>query len=255
MAHVHAASDAERLPWLTDDKTVRKSDSPPLLPWALTAVVLVAGVSYWFGMSSPSGVSEPVDDRPPAATITLPKPAERAPADEVRPAPMREVQPAPQPTVALPRFEPVRETARPVRSRRRLLRPHKLPDSLSTVVKEQSSKPKAKPAARKTLPVWPAMVSKGASGRMVRLGTFATRYQAKRGWRQIVRLYPGLTRLPAAVVPVQSMRNGRTYYRLQMGTTSHAHSTVLCQRMRIIGQGCVVVGVAEAVEKQGPVGL
>jgi hypothetical protein len=28
-----------------------------------------------------------------------------------------------------------------------------------------------------------------------------------------------------------------------MGTTSHAHSEVLCQRMRIIGQSCVVIGL------------
>jgi hypothetical protein len=44
-------------------------------------------------------------------------------------------------------------------------------------------------------------------------------------------------------VPVQSLRNGRTYYRLQMGTTSQAHSEVLCQRMRMIGQSCVVIEV------------
>jgi hypothetical protein len=28
-----------------------------------------------------------------------------------------------------------------------------------------------------------------------------------------------------------------------MGTTSQAHSEVLCQRMRIIGQSCVVIEV------------
>jgi hypothetical protein len=28
-----------------------------------------------------------------------------------------------------------------------------------------------------------------------------------------------------------------------MGTTSQAHSTVLCQRMRIIGQSCVVIEI------------
>ena len=55
---------------------------------------------------------------------------------------------------------------------------------------------------------------------------------------------PALKHLPALVVPVQSRRNGRVYYRLQMGTTSQAHSAVLCQRMRMIGQGCVVIGLA-----------
>ena len=49
------------------------------------------------------------------------------------------------------------------------------------------------------------------------------------------------------VVPVQSKRNSKIYYRLQMGTTSQAHSVVLCQRLRMIGQSCIVI--AEAVEK------
>ena len=83
----------------------------------------------------------------------------------------------------------------------------------------------------------------GASGRLVRVGAFATAHQAKKGWWAIVRINPALKRLPALVVPVQSLRNGRVYYRLQMGTTSQAHSTVLCQRMRMIGQSCVVIGL------------
>jgi hypothetical protein len=57
---------------------------------------------------------------------------------------------------------------------------------------------------------------------------------------------PALQRLPALVVPARSLRNGRTYYRLQMGTTSQAHSEVLCQRMRMIGQGCIVLDVAKS---------
>ena len=40
--------------------------------------------------------------------------------------------------------------------------------------------------------------------------------------------------------------HGRTYYRLQMGTTSQAHSEVLCQRMRVIGQSCIVVGLGQS---------
>jgi hypothetical protein len=84
-------------------------------------------------------------------------------------------------------------------------------------------------------------VVEGASGRLVRVGTFRTARQAKKGWWAIVRMNPTLKRLPALVVPVQSQRDGRVYYRLQMGTTSQAHSTVLCQRMRMIGQSCVVI--------------
>ena len=78
---------------------------------------------------------------------------------------------------------------------------------------------------------------------MVRIGTFASPRLAKKGWWRVTGTYPGMSRIPTLVVPVQSLRNGQTYYRLQMGTTSQAHSEVLCQRMRIIGQSCVVVGL------------
>ena len=90
---------------------------------------------------------------------------------------------------------------------------------------------------------WPASVSANAYGRVARIGTFSSRRQAKKGWWAIVRHYPGMKRLKAVVAPVRSLRDGRTYYRLQFGTTSQAHSEVLCQRMRIIGQSCVVVGL------------
>ena len=85
----------------------------------------------------------------------------------------------------------------------------------------------------------------GASGRLVRIGTFATAHEAKKGWWALIRMNPALQRLPALVVPVRSLRNGQTYYRLQMGTTSPAHSEILCQRMRMIAQSCVVIGLPE----------
>jgi hypothetical protein len=59
-----------------------------------------------------------------------------------------------------------------------------------------------------------------------------------------------MQRLKAVVVPAQSLRNNQTYYRLQFGTTSQAHSAVLCQRMRMIGQSCVVIGVQSGGERQ-----
>ena len=93
------------------------------------------------------------------------------------------------------------------------------------------------------LQAWPASQSAGAYGRMVRVGTFYSRRQAKQGWARIVKVYPGMRNLRAVVSPNPSLRNGRMFYRLQFGTTSQAHSTVLCQRMRVVGQSCVVVGL------------
>ena len=65
--------------------------------------------------------------------------------------------------------------------------------------------------------------------------------------------------LPAVVTDIPSLRNGRVYYRLQIGTTSQAHSEVLCQRMKAIGQSCVVVDLVGARKGSGderqPVGV
>lgn len=88
---------------------------------------------------------------------------------------------------------------------------------------------------------WPVRQAEGSAGRLVHVGAFSTRRQAKRGWNALMRVNPSLQRLPAMVVPVQSKRDLKTYYRLQMGTTSQAHSVVLCQRMRMIGQSCIVL--------------
>ena len=93
------------------------------------------------------------------------------------------------------------------------------------------------------LRLWPAIVSDGANGRVVRIGAYGSRLNAKKGWQQIVSRYPGMRRLKAVVAPVPAPGSGKTYYRLQFGTTSQAHSEVLCQRMRAIRKTCTVVGL------------
>jgi hypothetical protein len=58
----------------------------------------------------------------------------------------------------------------------------------------------------------------------------------------MARAYPGVRRLQAVVVETRNSR-GRRFYRFQIGTTSQAHSEVLCQRMRKIRFSCAVVGL------------
>jgi len=98
------------------------------------------------------------------------------------------------------------------------------------------------PAKPQPLRLWPSTESKGASGRVVRIGAFGTRQQAKLGWRRMQRAYPAVGRLPATVVTDRNS-HGRTFYRFQIGTTSQAHSEVLCQRMQKIRFSCAVVGL------------
>ena len=238
MADGHAAHDPDRLPWLADTRiSSRSGDSALLLAWAAAATLLVAGVSYWMGMQS-IAEPEPVDvagQSSPAATVRLPEPAVVPPrVREVLPPPAPEARPViePAPPVAAPepvRVEPVAAT-----------RPKAAPVAPA---KKKADRRKAAAARPARLEAWPASRSAGAQGRLVRIGTFASRRQAKQGWARIVRVYPGMGRLRAVVVPSRSLRNGRTFYRLQFGTTSQAHSEVLCQRMRIVALSCVTVGL------------
>jgi hypothetical protein len=103
---------------------------------------------------------------------------------------------------------------------------------------------KATSAAAKpqTAQLWPARQVNGAAGRLVQIGAFASRRQAKLGWRQMQQAYPAVGRLPAVVVEARNSK-GRKFYRFQIGTTSHAHSEVLCQRMQTLNFSCAVLGL------------
>ena len=59
----------------------------------------------------------------------------------------------------------------------------------------------------------------------------------------MVRSYPAVAHLPATVVGDRNS-NGDHFYRFQIGTTSQAHSEVLCQRMERIQFSCAVVGLS-----------
>ncbi len=249
MADSGLAYDPDRLPWLTEERKLRlKRGSPPLLLWALIAGLLVAGVSYWLGMQSSPQSDDFTDNArtsasPPAATVRLPEPAAVEPrAEQVRPAPMPDVQPVAEPApVRIPQASPARKAKSSV-SRRASAKPKA--KSVSRLARVKAAQSKRRVAARRpaAMQAWPASVSQGAYGRVVRIGAFGTRRQAKQGWWNVIRRYPGMRRLKAVVAPVQS-RTGRTYYRLQFGTTSQAHSEVLCQRMRSISQSCAVIGL------------
>ena len=234
-----AISGSERLPWLADD--VRPARRRGVrLSWLLilAGTLAVAGISYWFGARGwQANVPPPATSAPPVRTSqTVALPDAQPAQPEVTQSPQPEVAPVAVP--AMPRIA----SPGTVRSR-----PETKPAEAATdesVAEDTATEAKADPLA-----LWPVRVTDGASGRLVRVGTFRTIHQAKKGWWAIVRLNPSLKRLQALVVPVPSLRNSQTYYRLQMGTTSQAHSEVLCQRMRMIGQSCVVIDDRDVAAK------
>ena len=154
----------------------------------------------------------------PQASTTVRLPQARRPA----PAPSRRSNssapvPSVEPIVAPP--TPVIEQPPARQARRRLAR------SKPANIAKTDEAPEGREPPPPALQPWPVRVDRwrcpagwSASERSFRA------HQAKRGWWAITKVNPALKHLPALVVPVQSLRNGQVYYRLQMGTTSQAHS-------------------------------
>jgi hypothetical protein len=147
-----------------------------------------------------------------------------SPAPLVRPAPARDVRIAPPPAS----------------------RPAAKKDEKAAAVPEElanaQSTPKAVQPAPQFVPLtpWNPRVANGAGGRLVQIGAFGSIHQAKRGWWYMARAYPAMRRLPAVVRPTRNSK-GQVFYRFQVGTTSQAHSEILCQRMQRIHFSCAVV--------------
>ena len=237
MGESRAITGLDRLPWLADESEApRRATSRPR-PIAIALLILgVAALSYWLGTKSWTFFPDRAPTQEAPAPIALPEPIPAEPEPEMLNEPMAEPEPLPAPPVV--RAPPAARTpAAPREDKRTAPAKPKAADS----AKEEEKKASGPPAP------WPVRKVDGAAGRLVQVGTFSTRRQAKRGWNALMRVNPALQRLPAMVVPVRSKRDNKVYYRLQMGTTSQAHSVVLCQRMRMIGQSCIVL--ADAVEK------
>ena len=234
---VNAAPDVDRLPWLADEVVPRKKVFRWwMLPAVLALGAIVFAFSYWFGVKT-TQFAPPVEPALNQVTEPLPAPA-------VEPVRVPEVAPAPLPAPVVVRQQQEVRIAIP-RSERRVSRP------TARQRVELPAKTEPKVAERKPLSFSNPWESAGASGRMVRVGTYASLKQGKQAWSRLAKVYPAMKKLPAVVTDLPSARNGRVYYRLQIGTTSQAHSEVLCQRMKAIGQSCVVVDLAGARRDSG----
>ena len=253
MSDSRTAGGMDRLPWLSDEPA-RKPISPrrrsrDWTPWAAASVLLVAGVSFWLGTRSQA----PEASSPPAAVSPNAGASQQAQRSQpqVRIAPQPQVAPAPTPQVRESPEPQVRIAPPPVRT-------VVVREVVRQVVTEGAKKDEAPPSASKEAPAteapapaaarpvqlkpWPPRVVAGASGRLVEIGAFGSVAQAKQGWRYMVRAYPAVAHLPA-VVRADRNSKGRVFYRFRIGTTSQAHSEVLCQRMQKISLSCAVVGL------------
>lgn len=253
MSDSRTASGLDRLPWLTDEPAPRKAapvkrGALDLIGWGSAAVLLVAGASFWLGTKSPeSQVSNPITS-PSGTTVSVPQPRSE-PAPEVRIAPQPQVAPAPAPLVRPTPARQVRIAQPPVRhiATREVAKPAaSAPEEKTAETETKAASPAPAQASKRASPAkltpWPPRVTAGAYGRLVQIGAFGSVEQAKFGWRYMVRTYPAVAHLPAVVRPDRNSK-GRTFYRFRIGTTSQAHSEVLCQRMKRIHFSCAVIGL------------
>jgi hypothetical protein len=261
MTDSRVALGMDRLPWLPDEPVrpgaARKASSHGVLAWVVAGVLLVAAGSYWLGTRNAGGDQATQPQARPGTTLTLPDPrpvqpevvapvtspeVPRVAEPEVRRVVERSGKPAWKP---LPRTVPS-EVAERVERTMATEEMDKVAGAQGVTAKAQPPKPLLPPVANtQNVKLWPARESAGATGRVVQIGAFGTRLQAKLGWKHMARAYPGVRRLPAVVVETRNSR-GRRFYRFQIGTTSQAHSEVLCQRMERIRFSCAVVGLPGA---------
>jgi hypothetical protein len=248
MSRVDAAAPIDRLPWLPDEPAppARRARRPGLLFLAGGLTLGVAAAGFWIGTRSVSP-EEVAPRHSSGATTTVRLPEPRAAVPEVRPevqeqvrfAPPEQVRPASprEVHIAAPRNQQPakREAARPAEEQEA-----PAAEKTATNAAVAAVAPAAVPSA---LPKpWQPRVVKGAAGRLVEIGAFGSVQQAKLGWRYMARAYPAMTHLPAVVRPDRNSK-GRVFYRFRVGTTSQAHSEVLCQRMTKIHLSCAVVGL------------
>jgi hypothetical protein len=253
MSDSRAATGLDRLPWLADEPSPKapraKRRGWDLTPWAVSLMLLVACVAFWLGTRSEAPQDMPRTAQP-SATVPLPQPrlapqeVEIAPQPQVAPAPLREVRPAPAPEIHVaPRPRPIRLTRAEAAEAPRVAVERSQPPAESEPPSTPAPVAAAPPVVRSgPLRAWQPRVVSGAAGRLVEIGAFGSVTQAKLGWRHMVGAYPAVAHLPAVVRPDRNSK-GHVFYRFRIGTTSQAHSEVLCQRMQRIHFSCAVVGL------------
>ena len=247
MSDSRVMGGTDRLPWLSDEparKAVQaKRGAWDWTGWAICAVLILAGFSFWLGGRSVVREVPQKSTSQPAPVATMPQqPVAQSP--EVRVAPQPQVARAVEPQVRIVRVPEVRIVQQVVKAAPSSEK-QAAPEEVAAAAPPPNTA--ALPAAPKasapvTLRPWPPRVVAGASGRLVQIGAYGSGLQAKQGWVAMVRAYPALQKLPAVVVITRNSKR-RLFYRFQIGTTSQAHSEVLCQRMEKISLSCAVVGL------------
>lgn len=231
MAQARSLDPSERLPWLSDTSRPQPRQ-PRRSPIPLLIAVSAAGAIAFAGWTAIERGADPAPaPAPPAKTVPLPPPGESATAAaEPQAATVSEreaLTPAAEPPAARTSAPPPATAAEPRQRTAARAGPRRNQAPSAPAAAEPAYEPRA----------WKS----GVRGRIIQLGAFRTSAQAQAEWRRVYARYPLLRPLSPRVL--KSRVRGQTFYRLQLGTFSHAHSELLCQRLRTLGEGCMVLGL------------
>ena len=152
----------------------------------------VAGFSFWLGRQSADPmmqVRQPAN-AVPSATIAVPEPRLASP-EEVKLAPQPQVAPAAEPSGARRSRPEVRIVPAPGGSADPKVapEPRSAAEPVATPEKPVAAAASSPPKVAARVPLlqaWPPRVVAGAAGRLVQVGAFGSRRQAKRGWWHMV---------------------------------------------------------------------
>lgn len=229
----------QRLPWLggVDNEDGPRGVSAKKMLAALLALFLIAGfgvISYLAGRGSRQ---EPIrlgretlpEARPAPAMLpaTLPQSGSPPPSEVEAPPPvarMLEAQPRSATVFAKQGVE--EQSMIPATRERRSPRAPEFHPSRRVLV------------ARRAL-VQPQRVL--YASRVVQLGEYPNRRQAKAAHARLVRVYPYLKTLPKKIKSVRPPSGSARAYHLRSRAYSPDHARVLCQNLVAIGRGCAVL--------------
>lgn len=82
-------------------------------------------------------------------------------------------------------------------------------------------------------------VPEGPAGSTIQLGAYPSQDSARKTWDQMSKRFAYLAERTETIVKAEV--NGRTYYRLRVGTGSAADAKDVCARLRVAGENCLVV--------------
>lgn len=256
--------DEERLPWLepVDDFDDDGQASPArLLAIVIGGLVLIGAVLgglWWYQNGGPRGDGElilaeageyktaPTDDRAkvfegegdvafaasegvlPAGTVDPNRlPEEPAVTPEERAAATAAAQKAAEEKAAVEKV-----------ARDQLVKDKAAKDAAAKAAAAKAAAAEKRQAERAAAPT-PTPATAPSHGGTVQLGAFSSEGAANKAWTTLSKRFSYLEQHGRSIAPAKV--GDRTVYRLRVGAGSASNAEALCQKLRVAGEGCVIV--------------